>query len=447
MAAIVQEERPLPRISTWRALTRLSRLFRRPIDVMVELAAEGEISPFVDNKSFVLSTPELAYEMVVQHAADVERSPLDRGNLVPLVGEGVLTATEPSHRRQRKLLAPAFNHRRVTSYGETMTAIGERVQQSWVDGAEIELHEAMVQLTLEVVAQALFGTSIDRYFAQLFRSVGELAKLTTLQSAMGLRAPRSWPTPANLRFRRALRQVDAILYAIIQERRGSEEDRGDFLSMLLETRDSETGAGMDDDQIRDEAMTIFLAGHETTANALSWTWDLLMRHPKSYERLAAETIATLGGRSPTVADLPNLPYVGQVLKEAMRLYPPVWLIDRQAIRPFNLKGYHFQAGTLLVVSPYTVHRRPEYFPDPEVFDPERFGPGQEEALPRMAYMPFGDGPRVCLGNHFALLEGQLILATLAQRVRFVPLSTASVPLYPGVTLRPGGPIPARIERR
>jgi len=414
---------------------------------MVELAGEGEIAPFVDNKSFVLNTPQFAYEMVVQHAIDVERSPLDRGNLVPLVGEGVLTAMEPAHRQQRKLLAPAFNHKRVTAYGETMAAIASRIQESWADGAKIELHEAMVQMTLEVVAQALFGTSIDRYFAQLFRSIGELAELTTLRSAMGLRAPRSWPTPTNLRFRRALRQVDAILFAIIQERRGRQEDRGDFLSMLLETRDSETGAGMDDQQVRDEAMTIFLAGHETTANALSWTWDLLMRHPEIYERLAAETASALGGRSPTVADLPNLPYAGQVLKEAMRLYPPVWLIDRQVIHPLDLQGYHFPVGTLLVLSPYTLHRRPEYFPDPERFDPDRFAPGKEEALPRMAYIPFGDGPRVCLGNHFALLEGQLILATLAQRVRFVPLSTARVPLYPSVTLRPGGPIPARIERR
>jgi cytochrome P450 len=414
---------------------------------MVELAGEGKVSPLADNKTFVLNTPQLAYELVVQHAADVERSPFDRGNLVPLVGEGVLTAKEPAHRRQRKLLAPAFNHKRVIAYGDTIVAIASRVQQSWQNGGEVEVHKAMVQMTLEVVAQALFGTSIDQYFVQLFRSIGELAELTTLRSAMGLRAPRSWPTPSNLRFRRALRQVDAILFAIIEERRGSKEDRGDFLSMLLETRDSESGAGMDDQQVRDEAMTIFLAGHETTANALSWSWDLLMRHSEIYERLAAETTSALGGRSPTVADLPNLPYVGQVFKEAMRLYPPAWLIDRQVIHPVELQGYHFPVGTLLMVCPYTLHRRPEYFPDPERFDPERFAPGKEEALPRMAYMPFGDGPRVCLGNHFALLEGQLILATLAQQVRFVPLSTSRVPLYPAVTLRPGGPIPARIERR
>ncbi len=447
MVAVVQEGRPLPRISTWRSVTRLRRLFSRPIDVMVELSAGGEISPFINNQSFFLNTPQLVYEMMVQHAADVERSTLDRGNLMPLVGEGVLTAVEPAHRRQRKLLAPAFNHKRVTAYGETMTAISERVQQSWDDGSEIDLHEAMVQMTLEIVAQALFGTSIDRYFGQLFQSIGRLAKLTTLRQAMGLRAPRSWPTPTNLRFRRSLRQVDDILFAIIHERRGSEEDRGDFLSMLLETRDADTGAGMDDQQIRDEAMTIFLAGHETTANALSWTWDLLMRHPQIYDRLAEEITATLGGRSPTVADLPGLPYVGQVFKEAMRLYPPVWLLDRLVIRPLEMDGYHFPVGTLLALSPYTLHRKPAYFPDPERFDPERFAPGKEDALPRMIYMPFGDGPRVCLGNHFALLEGQLILATVVQRVRFIPLSTATVPLYPAVSLRPGGPIPARVERR
>ncbi len=447
MVAVAEELRPLPRISAWRAVARLRQMLRQPIDLVVELAAGGEISPFVNSKSFFLNTPQLAYELVVQHAADVERSTLDRGNLLPLVGESVLTAVQPAHRRQRKLLAPAFNHKRVMAYGETMTAISERLQQSWTDGAEIELHEAMVQMTLEVVAQALFGASIDRYFAQLFRSISEVASLVTVSSSMGLHAPPSWPTPRNLRFRRALRQVDAILFAIIQERRGSQEDRGDFLSMLLETRDSETGMGIDDQQVRDEAMTIFLAGHETTANALSWTWDLLMRHPAVYERLAAETSATLNGRSPTVADLPAMPYVGQVFKEAMRLYPPVWFMDRQVIHPFNLGGYAFPIGTLLVLSSYTLHRNPEYFADPERFDPDHFAPGKEEALPRMAYMPFGDGPRVCLGNHFALLEGQLILATLAQRVRFEPLSTAKIPLFPVVTLRPGGPIPARVHRR
>lgn len=447
MVAVTQAVRPLPRISAWNAAARLQRMFRQPIDFMVELAAGGEVSPFINNKSYFLNTPQLAAEMVVSHAVDVERSTLDRGNLVPLVGESVLTVVEPAHRRQRKLLAPAFNHKRVMAYGETMAAIAERQQQSWGDGAEVELHEAMVQVTLEVVAQALFGASIDHYFTQFYRAMNEIASLITVSSSMGLHAPRSWPTPANLRFRRALRQVDAILFAIIQQRRGSAEDHGDFLSMLLETRDPETGQGMDDQQIRDEAMTIFMAGHETTANALSWTWDLLMRHPDVYERLADETSATLNGRSPTVADLPALPYVGQVFKEAMRLYPPVWFMDRQVIHPLEIAGYRFPAGTLLAISPYTLHRKPEYFPDPERFDPERFAPGKEEALPRMAYMPFGDGPRVCLGNHFALLEGQLILATLAQRVRFVPFNTAKVPLYPVVTLRPGGLIRARVERR
>ncbi len=447
MVAVAQAGRPLPRISAWDGMARLQRMFRQPIDFMVELAAGGEVSPFINNKSFFLNSPQLAFEMVVQHAADVERSTLDRGNLVPLVGESILTLVEPTHRRQRKLLAPAFNHKRVMAYGETMSAIAEQQQQSWADGAEVELHEAMVQMTLEVVAQALFGASIDRYFRQFFEAMNVLTSLITVSSSMGLHTPRSWPTPANLRFRRALRQVDAVLFAIIQERRGSAEDRGDFLSMLLEARDPETGQGMDDQQIRDEAMTIFMAGHETTANALSWTWDILMRHPDVYERLAEETRATLNGRSPTVADLPALPYVGQVFKEAMRLYPPVWLMDRQVIHPFKMAGYHFPVGTLLAISPYTLHRKPEYFPDPERFDPDRFAPGKEEALPRMAYMPFGDGPRVCLGNHFAMLEGQLILATLAQRVRFVPLSTAKTPLYPVVTLRPGGLIRARVERR
>jgi cytochrome P450 len=234
---------------------------------------------------------------------------------------------------------------------------------------------------------------------------------------------------------------------LIDERRKTAGERTDLLSLLLQLRDEDNGSGLSDHEVRDEAITLFLAGYETTANALTWTWYLLAQHPEIYTRLRAEVDQVLAGRTPTAADLPQLPYTLQVFKEAMRLYPPVHSIARQVARPFDLGAYHLSVGTIVAVSFYVLHRRPDYFPDPERFDPERFTPQAEKNLPRYAYMPFSIGPRLCIGNHFAMMEGHLLLTALAQRVTFKLVPDQKIIPEPLITLRPRDGIQMVVQRR
>jgi cytochrome P450 len=259
--------------------------------------------------------------------------------------------------------------------------------------------------------------------------------------------PPTWPTPGNRRGMRAVARLDKIIYGLIEERRRSAESRNDFLSMLLAARD-EAGQPMSDQQVRDEAMTIFLAGHETTANALTWTFYLLAKNPEARARLERELDAHLGGRTPTLADLPKLPYAMMVFKEAMRLYPPAYVIARRALRDVEIAGRRIPRGQIALINIIGMHRSPEFFPDPERFDPERFSPEGERAQTKGAFLPFGAGARVCIGNHFALMEGQLALATLAQRVRFdLAAAAPAVEVEPLVTLRPRGGMPMTAHRR
>jgi cytochrome P450 len=262
-----------------------------------------------------------------------------------------------------------------------------------------------------------------------------------------VQVPASWPTPRKRGFQRARARLDATIYALIEERRRSGDDRGDLLSMLLSAQDEDDGSFMTDLQVRDEVMSFFLAGHETTANALAWTWYLLAQHPDVYARLRDELQRVLAGRTPTFADLPDLPYTLQVLKESMRLYPPVWVLGRQATRAVALGDYDLPAGMVVTISPYTLHRRPDLFAHPDTFDPERFEPDAEKLLPRNAYIPFADGPRVCIGNHFAQMEGQLILATLAQRVTLALAPGQHIEPEPLIALRPKGGIRMLVQRR
>jgi cytochrome P450 len=255
------------------------------------------------------------------------------------------------------------------------------------------------------------------------------------------------PTPGNLKLRRAIRRLDEVVYGMIRERRASGVDRGDMLGMLLATRDEGDGSGLSDREVRDQAMTIMLAGHETTANALAWTFYLLGRHPQVREKLEREVDTVLAGRDATMADLPSLPYTLEILKESMRLYPPAYMIGRRATRDVVICGSRVPAGQVVIVNVIGIHRRADAFPDPDRFDPERFTPEREKALPPHAFIPFGAGPRICIGNHFAWMEGQLVLATLAQRLRFELVSNKPVETEPLVTLRPKGGLPVRVVQR
>jgi cytochrome P450 len=303
----------------------------------------------------------------------------------------------------------------------------------------------MMRLTLRIVGRALLGTEIG----DEADAVGQALPVALHWANEQITRPslsERLPTPGNRRFRSAVGSLNGVVNGLVAQRRKSGEDPGDLLSMLMKATDAETGEAMSDQQLRDEVMTIFLAGHETTANALAWTFMLLSLHPGVDRTLRAELSSVLAGRLPTLADLPKLTYTRMVLDEALRLYPPAWSLGRRAEVDDVIDGYAIPKGSLVIVSPYVVHHNARVWDNPEGFDPERFRPGKEEGLPRFAYFPFGGGPRLCIGNNFALMEAQLLLAVLAQRARPELLAGHPVELEPMITLRPKGGLPMRLAR-
>jgi cytochrome P450 len=391
-----------------------------------------------------ITSPALANEVLATKASSFEKTYGLTLFLRPVLGDGLLTSQRSTHERARRLLAPAFAPKRMVSYASVMSARAQSFAERLESGESFDLSEEMMGLTLDIVGKTLFDAEV----ANDAGAVGE-ALTTAMEVAIGqmtsfIPIPPSIPTPANLRYRRAARALDDVVYRIIRARRETHEDRGDVLSILLEAKD-EDGTAMTDLQVRDEAMTLFLAGHETTANALAWTFYLLAKHPEVRAKLEAELDAL--GRAPSYGDLKELPYTLAVFKEAMRLYPPAFIIGRRAMEDVVIGNYTFKKNMLAFVNVIGVHRRPDLWQDPDRFDPERFLHDRDKQLPRCAYMPFGAGPRVCIGNHFALTEGHLLLATIARRARFVLESDVPVEVEPLVTLRPKGGIPVRVELR
>jgi cytochrome P450 len=304
-----------------------------------------------------------------------------------------------------------------------MTGHALRLRERWTDGATIDVAHDMMRLTLGIVGETLFGTDVESRAPEVGRALTAVMQTFWMTMLPFFDRLERLPIPALARGRRARADLDRIIYGMIAERRRRPEDRGDLLSMLLMAQDLEgDGTGMTDRQVRDEAMTIFLAGHETTANALSWTWYLLGEHPEIEARMHEEIDRVLGGRLPTMDDLPRLPVVEQVVTESMRLYPPAWIVGRRALVPYEIDGYRLPARSILVFSPYLVQRDARWFPEPTRFMPERWTAEFKASLPQFAYMPFGGGPRRCIGDQFAWTELILILSTIAQRwkLRLVP---------------------------
>ena len=440
----------MPAIPVARGLPLLGNMrdFRlRRHDLLLRVSREcGDIGVYrVGPRRVVLvNSPELVHSLLVEHADEFEKSPALRRISQPVLGNGLLTSENEFHRRQRRLVAPAFQQRRIAAYAGVMADYAERIQRGWADGAEIDIAREMMRLTLWIVGKTLFDADVLGEAEELGLALTEA--MQHFNRLLSLPIPPTWPLPRNRRAMAAAARLNATVYRMIADRRRGGGDRGDLLSMLLAAQD-EDGSFMTDQQVRDESMTLFLAGHETTANALAWTCYLLTQHPLVYARLRAEADAALGGRTPTLDDLPRLPYALQVLKESMRLYPPAYMFGRYAARPVQLGGYRLPAGSIVTASPYAMHRRADFFPDPERFDPERFTPEAEARLPRYAYMPFGGGQRICIGNHFALMEAQIVLAALAQRVSFALLPGQRIEPEPLVTLRPRYGLRVRVVRR
>jgi cytochrome P450 len=353
-----------------------------------------------------------------------------------LLGEGLLTSEGAEHVRQRRLIQPAFHRDRVASYAIVMSEYADRVQRGWTDGGTIDAAHEMMRLTLAIVGKTLFDKDVESHA----RDVGE-ALTAVMDSFWTLMLPfaeilERLPLPSMRRTRAARARLDGIIYSMIAERRRAPSDRGDLLSMLLLAQDEEAGGrGMTDRQVRDEAMTIFLAGHETTANALSWTLYLLGRSPEAEARLHAELDRVLAGRLPGVADLPSLTFVEQVITESMRLYPPAWIIGRRAIQDCSIGGYTIPARSLVLISPYVIHRDARHFPEPDRFLPERWTPDFRASLPPFAYLPFGGGARRCIGEAFAWMELVLALSTIGRRWRLRLVPGHPVVPQPVITLR------------
>jgi cytochrome P450 len=395
---------------------------------------------------YLVNSVGLIHEILIKHGNQFEKTDRFRAFARPLLGEGLLTATNADHKLHRRLIQPKFNKAAVRGSADIAATVAEQVATRWSDDDVVDLRREMVQLVLAIIGRNLFSRDILHEADDLGNALTDAIHGFDSQASAMIPLTIEWPTPANLRYRRAIQRLERTFYAFLQERRASTYRPDDWLNMLMECQD-QGDTPISDRQLRDAALNMFMPGHETTATALTWSFHLLAEHPAAYECLLAEVDQVLGDRAPTLADLPRLPYTLQVFKEAMRLYPPVYMFTRQAVEDVTVAGYRIPAGTALVFSPYALHRRADYFEDPERFDPGRFSQEREAALPRHAYLPFGAGHRVCIGNNHALLSGQVVLATLAQQVRLSTVPGAMPVKEAMVTLRPKGGLRMKVSRR
>ena len=414
--------------------------FRRdPIKFLTHLTERyGDLVyfEFGPQPMFLVNNPDYIRDVFVTHNRKFMKGEgLQRAKR--LLGEGLLTSEGEFHLRQRRLAQPAFHRQRIAGYAATMVEYAGRACDRWRAGETRDVAREMMRLTLAIAGKTLFDANVEGEADEIGKALTTTFELFNTLTLPFRQLLERLPLPAGKRFLKARERLDATIYRIINERRASGEDRGDLLSMLIAARDEEgDGSGMTDEQLRDEAMTIFLAGHETTANALTWTWYLLSQHPEIEARFHAEVDEALKGALPTAEDFPRLRYTEMVLAEAIRLYPPAWVIGRRALCDHQIEGHKIPARSILLISPYVTHHDARFFPDPFRFDPERWTPEARESRPKFSYFPFGGGPRVCIGESFAWMEGALVLATIAQRFKMRLAPGHPVEMRPLVTLRP-----------
>lgn len=426
---------------------KLPAMLKDRINLFSSMAQLGEVSAcHIGPLSLImLNKAKYVQPLLIEHAQDIDKG---EGMHKVIVGNGIFISEGELHRRQRKIMAPSFQPRHIASYADTMTHYGEQIQQGWHDGDVIDLNSAMTELTMSIIGKTLFDADIFNETDEMGHAMAVLFRYMSHKLSNPFSPLMPFPTPENIQAQRAIKLIEDRVQQMIDIRRNDSAERNDMLSVLLSARD-EDGNSMDDLQLRDECTTLFGAGHETTATALAWSWYLLCQHPDVYQKMQQEINDVLQARTPSYTDLPRLPYTLQVFKETLRLYPPAYAVSRQALRAFDIDGYHIPKGSLLGLSIYVFHHDPEYFPEPEKFMPERFEPEREKQIPRNAYLPFGAGSRICIGNHFALMEGHLLLATLAQRVSFelVPGQHIVPDATNNLTLRPGGKVQVVVRRR
>jgi cytochrome P450 len=426
----------------------LRQFMTRRLDFFLDVARQyGDLASFRfgPRRMFLASHPDLIEQVLVTDARHYVKH-FGARMYKPVLGNGLVTSEGDFWLRQRKLAQPAFLKNRVLSYAPVMIDLTRQMLARWRDGLDVNVHYEFSTLTSQIALKTLFDLDDPGDREKFVETLRLAFDLMSARFRSLVRPPVWVPTPANLRLRRAIRHLNAVVDGFIAQGRARKVPGDDLLSRLVTAQD-EDGARMTDRQLRDEAMTLYLAGHETTALTLSWSWYLLAQHPQVEERLVAEWKSGLDGRSPTPDDLARMPYTEAVITEAMRVYPPVYLIGREATRDLELGGYRVKKGYTVFMSQWVSHRDPRYFPDPEAFRPERWLDGLAKRLPKYAYFPFGGGPRVCIGNTFALMEAAVILATVGQRYRFTLEPDPPVTLNPQITLLPTDGIPAVLRRR
>jgi cytochrome P450 len=367
-----------------------------------------------------------------------------------VAGEGLFTSEGSHWLRQRRLMQPSFHRQRIAGFGAMMSGQTLEMLERWERAADraqsLDINQEMSDLTMAIITQTMFGTQVETEPHTISQAIAHLLAYLNFRFEYPFYPGMRVPTLRNLQARKSLSVIDELVFGIIETRRRSGVETDDLLAMLMDAQDEETGESMTDRQLRDEVLTIFVAGHETTAAALTWTFYLLSRNPETEARLHAELDRTLGGRPPAMEDLPALKYTRMVIDETLRLYPPAWITSRSCVEGDEICGYHIPAGDIVAVSPYVTHRMPEFWPDPERFDPERFNPDLPADRPRYAYFPFGGGPHQCIGSNFALAEAVLILAAIAQRYRLRLIPDHVVIPSPQLTLRPRGGMPMEVKR-
>jgi cytochrome P450 len=426
----------------------LAEIAREPLEFFTRCARDyGDIVRYrvAHVTSFLLNHPDYFKYVLVDHSRAFIKGRVFRANRL-LFGDGLLTSEGDDWREQRRMMQPAFNHQRVATYGQVMVEYAERMMANWHDGEVRDIHQDMNHLSQEIAAKTLFDADLSDETEEISRAVQVCMAQFQLRSRTAFLIPTALPTPGNLRLRRAVHWLDGVIYRMIRERQAQPGDRGDLLSMLLQVQTAE-GGGLSDRQLRDEVMTSFLAGHDPVGVALAWTWYVLAQRPQVEEKLLAELHAVLGRRSPRVEDLPELRYTEMVVKEALRLYPPIWAMVRTVIQDCEIGGYRIRAGNSLAMSQWVMHRDARYFENSLEFQPERWAADRLKSPPRFAFLPFGTGARVCIGEPFALLELRLIVATIAPRFRFTLVKDQTIELLPSITLHPKNGIKVQITRR
>ena len=428
------ETPPGPRIS---ALGSLTYRFRRdPLNFLDGLARTyGDLAFYAmgGEQIVFVNHPQYIRDILVTHNTNFTKSRgLERTKKV--LGNGLLTSEGDVHLRQRRLMQPSFHRERIAAYAHTMVERADRLRREWRDGETLDVSHEMTRLTLSIAGKTLFDLDVESQADEVGRAMTAVMESFWMTMLPFANIIEMLPVGKMRRAKLARARLDAIVYGLIAERRANRLDRGDLLSTLLLAQD-EDGGTMTDRQVRDEAMTIFLAGHETTANALTWTWYLLSQSPGATAALHGEIDRVLQGRLPGVADMPSLTFVERVVTESMRLYPPAWIVGRRAIEPYPIGGHVAPARAIVLMSPWVMHRDARYFPEPDRFNPDRWTPAFKAALPKFAYFPFGGGPRQCIGESFAWMELILVVATIAQQWTLALVPDHPVVPQPLVTLR------------